>query len=118
MIGIALPQYLVLITGGGNVAIYRGTATGKIIYPRFYPAGKRCPAIAFIRSNGNLGWGWKPGSGDENVCRNIYPGLVTGSWEKDSNGRNTNKVTGYTFDISPDGTLTIIYKNEIVMSFR
>ena len=25
--------------GGGSVAIYRGTATGKVTYPKYYPAG-------------------------------------------------------------------------------
>ena len=37
MIEIALSQYLVLITGGGaSVAIYRGTATGRVTYPKYY----------------------------------------------------------------------------------
>ena len=41
MIEIALSQYLVLSTGGGGlgVELYRGTATGKVTYSKYYPAG-------------------------------------------------------------------------------
>lgn len=83
-----------------------------------YPEGRRCPAIAIIRYNGRFGWRYKSGSNDENLVRTFSPGLASGSGWEVINGSKSNQVTGYTFDVSPNGTLTIIYKNEIIMSFR
>ena len=77
-----------------------------------YPQGRRCPAIATIESDRCR---WKRDA--ITSVRVIKIGILGGGWEV-INGLKSNQVTGYTFEVSPNGTLTIIYKNEIVMSFR
>ena len=78
-----------------------------------YPQGKRCPAIAINESDR---FRYRR---DSNISvRVLLKGQASGSGWEVINGSKSNQVTGYTFDISPNGTLTIIYKNEIVMSFR
>lgn len=78
-----------------------------------YPQGKRCPAIAINESDR---FRYKR---DLNIAvRVLLKGLASGSGWEVINGTKSNQVTGYTFEVSPNGTLTIIYKNEVVMTIR
>ena len=65
--------------GGGSVAIYRGTATGKVTYPKYYPAGDYILRLHYNRQKNvtfcstSFTFFYNDGSSEECFYKDDYP---------------------------------------------
>lgn len=65
--------------GGGSVAIYHGTATGKVTYPRYYPAGDYILRLYYNRQRyvtsctTSFTFFYNDGSSEEVFYKDDYP---------------------------------------------